>query len=320
MVDILNIEPTKVSRDLQGKFILIYSQPKMGKTTFAVQMPKNLLLAFEHGYNALGGIKAVDIDKWATFKQIIRQLRQPEAKEMYKTITIDTAGIAYTLCEEYICNQQNVSKIGDIPYGAGYGIVEKEFQDCLRQITQMGYGLVLISHSVPRIEKTDDDGEIEIISPDLPKRGYKVINQLVDIICYIDIIWDKDGNSKRVLYTRKTPQIMAGSRFKYLSPIIPFGYDELTKAIAEAIEKEANENGSTLVDHQETTNNEERTFEDIREEARSIWTHLLEVNKENIKKLNKIILDTFGRPIKLSEITENQKDLFEVVLAEMKEL
>ena len=320
MVDILNIEPTKVSRDLQGKFILIYSQPKMGKTTFAVQMPKNLLLAFEHGYNALGGIKAVDIDKWATFKQIIRQLRQPEAKEMYKTITIDTAGIAYTLCEEYICNQQNVSKIGDIPYGAGYGIVEKEFQDCLRQITQMGYGLVLISHSVPRIEKTDDDGEIEIISPDLPKRGYKVINQLVDIICYIDIIWDKDGKSKRVLYTRKTPQIMAGSRFKYLSPIIPFGYDELTKAIAEAIEKEANENGSTLVDHQETTHKEERTFEDIREEARSIWTHLLDENKENIKKLNKIILDTFGRPIKLSEITENQKDLFEVVLAEMKEL
>lgn len=320
MIDILNIEPTKVSRDLQGKFILIYSQPKMGKTTFAVQMPKNLLLAFEHGYNALGGIKAVDIDKWATFKQVIRQLRQPEAKEMYKTITIDTAGIAYALCEEYICNQQNVSKIGDIPYGAGYGIVEKEFQDCLRQITQMGYGLVLISHSVPRIEKTDDDGEIEIISPDLPKRGYKVINQLVDIICYIDIIWDKDGNSKRVLYTRKTPQIMAGSRFKYLAPIIPFGYDELTKAIAEAIEKEANESGIALIDHQEIVDKKERTFEEIREEARAIWTHLLEANKENIKKLNKIILDTFGRPIKLSEITENQKDLFEIVLAEMKEL
>ena len=114
MIDILNIEPTKVSRDLQGKFILIYSQPKVGKTSFAVQMPKNLLLAFEHGYNALGGIKAVDIDKWMTFKQVIRQLRQEEAKEMYKTITIDTAGIAYTLCEEYICNQQNVNKIGDI--------------------------------------------------------------------------------------------------------------------------------------------------------------------------------------------------------------
>lgn len=320
MIDILNIEPTKVSRDLQGKFLLLYGAAKCGKTTFAVQMPKNLLLAFEHGYNALGGIKAVDIDKWATFKQVIRQLHQPEAKEMYKTITIDTAGIAYTLCEEYICNQQNVNKVGDIPYGAGYGIVEKEFQDCLRQITQMGYGLVLISHSVPRIEKMSDGSEIEIVSPDLQKRGYKVINQLVDIIGYIDVVWDNEGNSKRVLYTRKTPRIMAGSRFKYLSPIIPFGYNELTKAIAEAVEKEASENGSMLIDHQEIVDKKERTFEEIREEARVVWTHLLEANKENIKKLNKIILDTFGRPIKLSEITENQKDLFEIVLAEMKEL
>jgi len=321
MIDILNIEPTKVSRDLQGKYILIYGAPKAGKTSFSVQMPKNLLLGFEHGFNALGGIKAVDIDKWATFKQVIRQLRQPEAKEMYSTITIDTATIAYTMCEDFICTQQNINKIGDLPYGAGYGLVEKEFQDCLRQITQMGYGIVLIAHSVPRVEKTPEGSEIEIVSPDLPKRGYKVINQLVDIIGYIDIIWDKEGSAKRVLYTRKTPQIMAGSRFKYLKPVIPFGYKELTDAIAEAVEKEANENGSTLVDHEETEEkNRERSFEEIREEARAIWTHLLEMDKNNINKLNKIILDNFGRPIKLSEITENQKDLFEIVLAEMKEL
>ena len=321
MVDILNIEPTKVSRDLQGKYILIYGAPKAGKTSFSVQMPKNLLLAFEHGFNALGGIKAVDIDKWTTFKQIIRQLRQPEAKEMYSTITIDTATIAYTMCEDFICTQQSINKIGDLPYGAGYGLVEKEFQDCLRQITQMGYGIVLIAHSVPRVEKTPDGSEIEIVSPDLPKRGYKVINQLVDIIGYIDIIWDKEGNAKRVLYTRKTPQIMAGSRFKYLKPVIPFGYKELTDAIAEAVEKEANESGSTLVDHEETEEkNKERSFEEIREEARAIWTRLLEKDKNNINKLNKIILNNFGRPIKLSEITQSQKDLFEIVLAEMKEL
>ena len=321
MVDILNIEPTKVSRDLQGKYILIYGAPKAGKTSFSVQMPKNLLLAFEHGFNALGGIKAVDIDKWTTFKQIIRQLRQPEAKEMYSTITIDTATIAYTMCEDFICTQQSINKIGDLPDGAGYGLVEKEFQDCLRQITQMGYGIVLIAHSVPRVEKTPDGSEIEIVSPDLPKRGYKVINQLVDIIGYIDIIWDKEGNAKRVLYTRKTPQIMAGSRFKYLKPVIPFGYKELTDAIAEAVEKEANESGSTLVDHEETEEkNKERSFEEIREEARAIWTRLLEKDKNNINKLNKIILNNFGRPIKLSEITQSQKDLFEIVLAEMKEL
>ena len=321
MIDILNIEPTKVSKDLQGKYILIYGAPKVGKTSFSVQMPKNLLLAFEHGFNALGGIKAVDIDKWTTFKQVIRQLRQPEAKEMYSTITIDTATIAYTMCEDFICTQQNINRIGDLPYGAGYGLVEKEFQDCLRQITQMGYGIVLIAHSVPRVEKTPEGSEIEIVSPDLPKRGYKVINQLVDIIGYIDIIWDKEGNEKRVLYTRKTSQIMAGSRFKYLKSIIPFGYKELTDAIAEAVEKEANESGSTLVDHEEEEKKEiERTFIEIREEAREIWEKLVKTDKSNVEKLNKIIIDTFGKQIKLSEITENQKDLFEIVLAEMKEI
>ena len=320
MIDILNIEPTKVSKDLQGKYILIYGAPKVGKTSFSVQMPKNLLLAFEHGFNALGGIKAVDIDKWATFKQVIRQLQQPEAKEMYSTITIDTATIAYTMCEDFICTQQNINRIGDLPYGAGYGLVEKEFQGCLRQITQMGYGIVLIAHSVPRVEKTPEGSEIEIVSPDLPKRGYKVINQLVDIIGYIDIIWDKEGNEKRVLYTRKTSQIMAGSRFKYLKSIISFGYKELTDAIAEAVEKEANESGSTLIDHEEEKKETERTFIEIREEARKVWEELVTANKSNVEKLNKIIVNTFGKQIKLSEITENQKDLFEIVLAEMKEI
>lgn len=320
MVDILNIEPTKVSRDLQGKFALLYGAAKCGKTTFATQMPSNLLIAFEKGYNALFNVRAVDIDKWATFKQVIRQLRQKEAQEMYKTITIDTVSIAYTMCEEYICKQQDVGRIGDIPYGAGYGIVEKEFQNCLREITQLGYGLVLIAHSTPRIEKTSDGSEIEIVSPDIPKRGYKVINQLVDIIGYIDIVWDAEGNSKRVFYTRKTPKIMAGSRFKYLAPIIPFSYEELTKAIAEAVDKEAKEVNGVLVDHKEEKKEIERTFAEIREEAREIWEKLVKADNNNVEKLNKIILKTFGKQIKLSEITENQKDLFEIVLAEMKEI
>lgn len=35
MIDILNLQPTTISRDLRGKFVLIYGQPKSGKTTLA---------------------------------------------------------------------------------------------------------------------------------------------------------------------------------------------------------------------------------------------------------------------------------------------
>ena len=116
-IDILNITPSVISRDLKGKYVLIYSQPKVGKTSLACQFPKNLLLAFEKGYNAIGGVKAVDINKWSDLKLVLRQLEKPEAKAMYDTITIDTVQIAWDLCEQYICSQAGVLKIADIEWG-----------------------------------------------------------------------------------------------------------------------------------------------------------------------------------------------------------
>ena len=64
-IDILSLKPTTISRDLKGKFVCIYSLPKVGKTSMACQFPKKLLLGFEHGWNAIAGAKAVDITKWA---------------------------------------------------------------------------------------------------------------------------------------------------------------------------------------------------------------------------------------------------------------
>ena len=104
-IDILNIEPSVISRDLKGKYVLVYSQPKVGKTSFAASFPRNLLLAFEKGYNAIGGIRAVDINKWSDAKLVLRQLAKPEAQKMYDTVTIDTTSIAWDLCEQFICAQ-----------------------------------------------------------------------------------------------------------------------------------------------------------------------------------------------------------------------
>lgn len=64
-IDLLAIQPTTISRDLRGKYVLLYGKPKSGKTTAAVQFPRALLCAFEKGYNAIGGVKPVDVDKWS---------------------------------------------------------------------------------------------------------------------------------------------------------------------------------------------------------------------------------------------------------------
>lgn len=46
MINLLDIQPHKVSTDLSGYITYIYGAPKSGKTTLAVQMPDAILLAF----------------------------------------------------------------------------------------------------------------------------------------------------------------------------------------------------------------------------------------------------------------------------------
>ena len=82
-VDLLAIQPHKVSRDLSGYITFIYGPAKCGKTTFGSKMPGHLLLAFERGYNALPGVMAKDITSWGEMKQVVRELKKPEVKEVY---------------------------------------------------------------------------------------------------------------------------------------------------------------------------------------------------------------------------------------------
>ena len=113
MIDLANLEPIKINKDLKGKYILIYGQPKIGKTTLASQFPRNLLLAFEPGYNGLDNIMVQPITKWSEFKQVLRQLAQKEIQEKFDTITIDTADIAWDYCEKFICSSNVNESTGE---------------------------------------------------------------------------------------------------------------------------------------------------------------------------------------------------------------
>ena len=286
----------------------------------ACQFPKNLLLAFEKGYNAIAGVKPIDVTKWSDLKLVLRQLEKPEARLLYDTVTIDTVGIAWEMCEQFVCAQNGVQKIADIPWGGGYSACKKEFESCLRKITQLGYGLVIIAHVDKRTEKRADDSEVEILGPAIPKRAYEIVNQLVDIIGYIDVTWDEEGNSERWLYTRKTPTVMAGSRFKYLAPKIKFGYQELVDAISDAIDKSEKLDGAMVVETSELIMEEALDYKKIRERASALWADLVERDEDNAAVILKKVEMIFGRQIKLSEITEDQVDLFNLAVLEMEDM
>lgn len=315
-IDILAIQPQVISRDLRSKYLLLAGAPKIGKTEFCTMAPDALVLAFEIGTNARPGAMIQKIDTWSTFKLVLRQLEKPEAKAKFSTICIDTVAIAYDLCEQFICAQNGVQKIGDIPYGGGYAALSKEFDSALRKITMMGYGLIMTCHLK---ESSDENGEIIGYKPDLNNRCLKIVNGLVDIIGVITQTWDEHGESQRWIQTRSTPTIVAGSRYKYLAPRIPFGYNEFLEALGQAIDKEQ-ENGAVVIDTAPVETFEKLDYKAIRAEASELWTVLVEKDPENAPAILKKVEIIFGRPMKLSEITEDQVDLFNLVVLDMRDM
>lgn len=318
ILNLLDLQPTTISRDLRDKYILLYGPAKCGKTSFAAQIPNNLIFCFEKGVNFLPGVFAVDVPKWVEFKALLKQLEKDEIKQKFNTVTIDTVSLAYDLCTQYICSQNNVKTLGDIAYGKGYALVKDEFTNALRQISMLGYGIVLITHAKVKNVKIDDDTTVEIASPNIPDRAQDVVNALVDIIGYIDVSYE-NGTAVRTLITRGTPNIVAGSRLKYLASRIPFGYDELINAIGEAIEKQAKIDGAKVVDKGSMQKViEKRPFEETLAEAKELWIKLVNEGKAEVVMAE--VESLFGEPMKLSEIPESKQDVFEVLIEDMRSM
>ena len=321
-----SIKPHQVSRNLKGYSVMFYGTPKSGKTTTACKFPNHLLLAFEKGYSTIPGAMALPINSWTEFRSAIVDLKDEETKQMYDTVIMDTADIAYMYCEKYICNREGKATIGDIPYGAGYGMVETEFDDCLRKIIQLGYGLVLISHSTDRTEKDTDGSEYLKMMPTLDKRGRKVCERTCDIIGLSQPVKNAQGEIETRLFLRETPRFVAGSRFKYMPDSIVFTYDNLVNAIAEAVDLEAKEHGNQYVTdkfvnlHADNAIETTADYEELMAAFQVLVGKAMEKSQSNRARITSIVNEYLGFGKKVSECTEVNTPQLLLIVAELRKL
>lgn len=71
----------------------------------------------------------------------------------------------------------------------------------------LGFGLCCICHSEMKVLPGPNDTSIETVRPAMPSRAADIVNRMVDIIAYIDVQFDENGQSNRRFITRRTANI-----------------------------------------------------------------------------------------------------------------
>lgn len=322
-INLLEIQPHKVSRDLSGYITFLYGPAKSGKTTFGSKMPGALILAFERGYNALPGVMAQDITSWGEMKQVLRELKKPEVKERFKSIVVDTADIAADMCQKYICNQLGIENIGDGGWTTnGWAKYKKEFEETFRSLAQMGYAVLFISHDKEKTIKPQNSAEYQQIGSSMQSSALSIIENMSDIIGYAHTKVTDSG--PRIVLTLRSldNSVRCGCRFKHIAPEIEFSYNALTKALNDAIDKEAVENNGQFV-------TEEREFAPIEKdynydalmaEFQELVGQLMQKNPTYYNpRITQIIEKYLGKGRKVAETTLDQAEFIYLIVSEIKE-
>ena len=319
-INLLNLTPNKVSRDLSGYITYIYGPGGAGKTTFGVQAPGALLLAFERGYNALPGVLAQDITTWGQMKEVLRELKKPEVKATFKTIIVDTVDIASVICEKYICSQLGIENIGDGGWSTnGWAKVKREWEQTFRAITMEGYAVVFISHSKDKTFKPKNASEYNQIVPSCSTAYNEIIKNMADIMGYIDV----NGNERKLVLRSPDGSIDCKCRFKYITPVIDFSYQSLVNALNDAIDKEAAETGNKFItnDRVVVAAPVEYNYEALMTEFSSVAGDLMNKNQTKFGPLITQVVDKYlGRGKKISDTTPDQAEFVYLILQEVKTL
>jgi len=149
----------------------------------------------------------------------------------YETLVIDTIDTINQWIEVAVCEELNITAMGEGQWGADWGKARRKNVDLIKRIQllmkQHGSNLILTSHSK---QSQMNDGKVQL-SPDLPRGlGYSLCAR-ADVIGYSTMV--KDELIPYVSF-QSYDERTVGSRLKPLNgKVLPFTYNDITKAITE---------------------------------------------------------------------------------------
>ena len=318
-LDVLNPPISVVSEGLEGKIILLTGGNSTGKTKQATRMSKPLYLAFEKGINAISGIPYINIDKWADFRKVNKQLTgkdKDKIREKYDTIIFDTVDAAALMNEKYVAGQHGATDIASGNDGFGlWKQLESEFYEQITSLTSLGYTVVFIGH-------VERDKHTEQMNPKGDKRSMGIIRDLADIVVYLESNGvDEEGNVVLSTgYVRETPEYFARSRFDLMPNVIdPFTAETLEEAIKLGIQREKEAGGKTVSydEYVEQNKSEELVFSELKERIIKMGHAFTEAGLLEVYTDGLADMFNSGQPFHTSELNEKHVEAMAVFIDDM---
>ncbi len=166
---------TPVKADMTNpKILILYSQPKTGKTTLLTKLPNCLIIDNEDGTKYLEALK-VKVNSLREFHEVGQAI--VTAGKPYKYVAIDTISKIEDWCENYATDMYKQTPIGknfknksvlELPNGGGYLYLRQAFQMMMNFAYTLADNVILIGHLK---EKSIDQNGKEVLAKDIDLTG-----------------------------------------------------------------------------------------------------------------------------------------------------
>jgi hypothetical protein len=217
----LPTEPVKALSQ-SPKNLIIFSKPKVGKTSLLSQLPNCLILDLENGTDYVDAlkIKASSIEDIRSIGKEIKAAGNP-----YKYIAVDTITALEDMCLPYAEKLYAETPMGknwftdgklkygsilNLPNGAGYPWLRQAFTKVIDYIKTWAPHVILVGH-IKDVLLEKNGAEFSALDLDLTGKLKRISTSNSDAIGYLYL-----KNNQNILSFKTTDEVSCGARPEHL--------------------------------------------------------------------------------------------------------
>lgn len=159
--------------------LVIYGQPAVGKSMFALGWSNPFFICTDDNYDFLEDFGAkpenhVKLHSWAEFKKFVATFDSSK----YDTIVVDLMEDLYSWCEYEYLSKNKIEDLSDVGYGKGYKIVRNDFATTMLKVINFDCNFIGLTHEDITKGKTNRGIEYTEYAPSslIPDKCWTLIN------------------------------------------------------------------------------------------------------------------------------------------------